>query len=171
MTAAAFAMAISAGCALGDDSAAPQRHDPSTCAAEDGACLRQSYDEYKEGILSEFAAYQELAPQIEDAAQRRNDLAAARVLNELIARKLYKHNHWKPLEEIQVADAGIDSDEFDVLWSNCRVAIVELKFIGVEVSSDRFAEALKDEQDYRDDAQACEQKFHLARAAGARHGR
>jgi hypothetical protein len=48
-----------------------------------------------------------------------------------------------------------------VLLSDCRQAIIELKFILIEASNGQFAEASNDRSDYLETARACEQRFRL----------
>lgn len=143
--------------------AAPQLHKPSECLEGNKKCILDWYAEYKAGLLEEFMAYRELEGPLSGAIENRSDLAAASLAGELHRRKLYKHNHWASAEIDQVNDAGIDYKDFDALVSDCRVAIIDLKFMIIAASSAKFDQAMRDRPDYLKVATACEKRFRLSK--------
>jgi len=162
-----LAFALVAGllsCATADaeqPAAAPQIYDPTKCEKTDKKCILDWYAEYKPAIIEEYLSYRALETPIADILRTRSDLAANALAGELIRRQLYKHNHWKFVDAARAVDAGIDFHDIDVLLSDCRTAIIGLKFILIEASSDKMTEAAKDRSEYLENARACEKRFHL----------
>jgi hypothetical protein len=170
ITAITFVLALFLPIASGqaeEPSTAPQLQDPENCAENDNKCLLDWYAEYKPALIEEFLAYRELETPIAGILDSHSDLAAATLGGELIRRKLYKHNHWKFADVVRATAAGIDFDELDALLSDCRAAIIELKFILVAAIGGRFAQAVNDKAGYLEPARACEKRFRLPKFTSA----
>jgi hypothetical protein len=164
ITAVVFVLALFLPIASGlaeEPPAAPQLHDPGKCGENETKCLLDWYAEYKPALIEEFLAYRELETPIAGILDSHSDLAAATFGGELIRRKLLRTQSLEIHRCRPRPAAGIDFDELDALLSDCRVAIIELKFILVAAVGGRFAQAVNDKAGYLEPANACEKRFRL----------
>lgn len=146
-----------------DEPVAPQKFDPEKCSKSDHQCVLSWYAEYKSGILGEFEAYKKYEGQVAALIRGGNDTQAATLMGQIMRQGLYKHNHWKFATGIQAVEAGIDFTDYDTLLSDCRAAIISLKYIPIEVSEQEVSKATDDYKEYRQHALACQRRFHLPR--------
>jgi hypothetical protein len=94
--------------------------------------MTASFEEYANGILAEWKAWQAFAPQALAASQTRDALMAARLLENAMSRNLYRHNHWDIPRDILAADIDLDHWEGVVA---CRQAIIDEKYMLIAVVS------------------------------------
>lgn len=136
-----------------------QHHKPSGCANSDRVCIRAAYDEYKAGILAELEEYRQLEDPVGRAFLANDDMEGNRIAGTLIARGLYRHLRWAFPTNEQMLLTNVPFAEWDSLFSDCRVAIIDMKYLIITISGGR--DATGDRRDYLESVQKCEKTFKL----------
>jgi hypothetical protein len=135
----------------------PQQHPPAACKQGDSDCILESASEYGAAIFAEWKEWQAFEPQALAAVQRRDGLAASRLLETAMSQNLYKHNHWAMPKLDDIIAANIDPDDWDAVIA-CRTAVIDLKFILIAVvsSPENIANS---RADYLQSAKQCREAF------------
>jgi len=118
--------------------------------ADKTACLKASWNEYKNAILEEYQNWKEFEP----AAESGNEFRVNSAIRTAMEGGWYIHNHWEPITP--------EADEFDVISFDeaeaifdCRSAIINLKFWLIATTSDNM-DASSPRNDYKQSAKKCE---------------
>jgi len=136
-----------------------QLHNPEMCAKSDVACIETAYAEYKDALLSEVEESRWLEGRIAKVVASQNENAAAVLQGEIMSRGLNVHVHfqWKFPSPVQMLLTKIPFDEYDALISDCRSAVITLKYLLIS----RGHDDQQDQQYYRESMNRCEKQFHL----------
>jgi hypothetical protein len=126
------------------------------CRTDDRQCVIEWFKDYRDRILNEFRRVRQLEPQIAAAMRSGNDRAVAALQGQWLNERLYQHQSVIKADADAAAIAGI-FETYDALISDCRGAIIELKYLLVE---DRV-KFEHDRAEYLKSARACEDKFRL----------
>jgi hypothetical protein len=125
------------------------------CRTDDRQCVIEWFKDYRDRILNEFRRVRQLEPQIAAAMRSGNDRAVAALQGQWLNGRLYQHQ--SVIKADAAATAGI-FDTYDALISDCRVAIIELKYLLLVEDRVKFEH---DRAEYLKTARACEDKFQL----------
>ena len=136
-----------------------QLHNPTSCAASDVDCVQTAYAEYKAGILAELDDYRDLEDQVGGALSNHDDMVGNRIAGILMQRGLYRHLKWTFPTNEQMASTKIPLAEWDSIWSDCRAAIINMKWLIVSIAGGH--DGSDDKRDYLESVRKCEKKFKL----------
>jgi hypothetical protein len=135
----------------------PQLHDRDRCRDSEPECLRTWFNECREGMLIEAAAFRSLEDRLYRVNVDRDELAAARMQGEMLQSGNYRHLKWKCIGDA----AGIPSEDTDALF-RCRAAVIQGKYLMIGIGRADGAQRREDAAAYVDDAKACETHFGIA---------
>jgi hypothetical protein len=153
----AHAVATSPAATEPEQPARKTQAEDAKCKSEDWQCVLAWFPDHQKRLLNEFRRVREMESQIASAMRSHNDYAVASIQDQWIRGHLYQHQSVIKADGLAATRAGI-FDTYDVLLSDCRVAIIELKYL-VLVEDDAKFEA--DRAEYLKSARACENKFGL----------
>ena len=114
---------------------APKQQFPASQYAQDEACVRSWWAEYKPAIIEEFKYWEGYA----GALERRNQHAAEQAFVDAISKQRYKHRLWDIARGSQVDLLGVEYEEYEAVMS-CWSAIINLKYPLAALASNRNAE-------------------------------
>ena len=135
-----------------------QIHDPSQCAADDAACDRVAYVEYRAGIIAEVDSYRQLEDRIGQAYIAHDKREGDSLLSLIKALGLYRHIGWAYPLSRQLDSAGVPLKE----WNNlmlCRSAAHDARYLITAIAEG--ITAASDRSDYLESVRQCEKAFKL----------
>jgi hypothetical protein len=125
--------------ASADEGPPPQSHTAAACKANDPACVKAWFVEYRAGIAEEFRFYESIATTAHSAAQSGNVVLATSLTREMIEGRWYRHNHWDILTDPGLlAGTDISYDDLEAVDSDCRDSIIELKYFVIAATDGKY---------------------------------
>ena len=114
------------------------------------SCLKESWKEYKQAILSEYKHWKNFEPVALSGDETQINIAFRTAMEN----GWYVHNHWEPIMPDGDEAEIISYDEAERIFA-CRTAIIDMKFwlVGLTTDGSRNAE---DRASYRKSSKECE---------------
>jgi hypothetical protein len=127
----------------------PQKYDPSTCG--DSKCVKDSFNEMRLALKDEIKAWSKGELIVNESDYDTLSYNANRFIAKMIDEGWYVHEKWNT-NLINYADI-IDFSKQDGI-NACRAAIINMKFLIIDISNDRFPKPA-DKKRYRKEKSAC----------------